>query len=249
MTFLKKKFKTLIVYKSYLIYSLPFFLGLGAFIPNVIYTILALSFILLLINKSIKISYFNNIFFKLLMIFWLVSVLSSFFSENISMSMLSSVSYLRFIIFAMLTYWLIKEQYLDFNLFFKIVLYSLTAIIFFAYVELITGYNVILDDLKDIFQDGFKNPRTRITGLFADEQVLGGYLLRILLFALIIFFYNEIKISKRTKTYFLFLIISSLLFIVFSGERSSIVMLIISLFLATLMINGYKNIASKKNNG
>ena len=69
------------------------------------------------------------------------------------MSMLSSVSYLRFIIFAMLTYWLIKNQYLDFNLFFKIVLYSLTAILFFAYVELITGYNVILDDLKDIFQD------------------------------------------------------------------------------------------------
>ena len=242
MTFLKKKFKTLIVYKSYLIYSLPFFLGLGAFIPNVIYTILTLSFILLLINKSIKISDFNNIFFKLFIIFWLISVLSSFFSEDISMSMLSSVSYLRFIIFAMLTYWLIKNQYLDFNLFFKIVLYSLTAILFFAYVELITGYNVILDDLKDIFQDGFKNPRTRITGLFGDEQVLGGYLLRILLFALIIFFYNENKISKRIKTYFLFLIFSSLLFIVFSGERSSIVMLIISLFLAALMINGYKNI-------
>ena len=59
---------------------------------------------------------------------------------------------------------------------------------------------------------------------------------------LIIFFYNENKISKRIKTYFLFLIFSSLLFIVFSGERSSIVMLIISLFLAALMINGYKNI-------
>lgn len=225
-----------------MVYSLPFFLGLGAFIPNIIYTIITVFFILLLINKSIKISIFNNIFFRLFIIFWLISVLSSFFSEDLSMSLLSSVSYLRFIIFAMFTYWLVKEKYLDFNFFFKIVLYSLTAILFFAYFELITGYNVILDDLRDIFQDGFKEPRTRISSLFGDEQVLGGYLLRILLFALIIFFYNETKISKRIKIYFLFIIFSSLLFIVFSGERSSILLLIISLFLITLMISGYKNI-------
>ena len=78
--------------------------------------------------------------------------------------------------------------------------------------------------------------------MFGDEQVLGGYLVRIVLFSLIIFFSLENELKKSLKLYYLFIILSSLIFIILSGERSSIFMSIISILLVLVVIKNYKNI-------
>ena len=79
MTPKNKQNEFLIKVSLYLLYLLPFFLGLGAFIPNIFYLILFSIFIYFIFNKQIKFSEFNNIFIKLLLLFWSISVLSSFF--------------------------------------------------------------------------------------------------------------------------------------------------------------------------
>ena len=236
------KINSLNIFILYLIYLLPFFLGLGAFIPNLFYTIIFLVFVFYFFNQNIKIKDFNNNFIKLILLFWLISVFSSIFSVNKTSSLISSISFLRFITFAILSYWLIKKKLINFNIFFKIIIYSLSIIIFFSYFELITGYNIILDNISNIITEGFKKPNTRITSLFGDEQVLGGYLLRIVLFSLIIFFSLENELKKSLKLYYLFIILSSLIFIILSGERSSIFMSIFSILLVLVVIKNYKNI-------
>ena len=232
----------IINFSAYLYYVLPFFIGLGAFVPNVIYTIFFFIFIFLIKRKYLNLSYFNNNLFKLLFLFWTISVISSLFAENKSVSLISSVSFLRFVVFSMFTYWMISKKLINYKIFYNILLISLTIILFFSYLEFLTGYNVILDNLTEIIEKGFKDPNTRISGLFGDEQVLGGYLLRISLFAIIIYFLTENKVSNNFKTYFIFIILSSFLFIILSGERSSILMLVVSIFLFLILINGYKKV-------
>ena len=165
-----------------------------------------------------------------------------FFSDNKIISLISSISFIRFITFAILTYWLIKNKFINYNLFFKTIIITLSIVLFFAYFEFFTGYNIILDDLSNIIKEGLKQPQTRITSLFGDEQVLGGYLLRILLFSLIIYFALDSKIKNNYKYYFLFLILSCFMFIILSGERSSIFMLIFSILSIIFFIDGYKKI-------
>ena len=215
---------------------------MGAFIPNIFYLILFSIFIYFIFNKQIKFSEFNNIFIKLLLLFWSISVLSSFFSDNKIISLISSISFIRFITFAILTYWLIKNKFINYNLFFKTIIITLSIVLFFAYFEFFTGYNIILDDLSNIIKEGLKQPQTRITSLFGDEQVLGGYLLRILLFSLIIYFALDSKIKNNYKYYFLFLILSCFMFIILSGERSSIFMLIFLFYQSYFLLMDIKKL-------
>lgn len=174
--------------------------------------------------------------FLFFVIFWLISVISSLSSDNIGVSLLSSVSYLRFLIFSAFFYWLIKRDLINFTKFYKILTFSLFIILFFCYFELLTGYNFITDNIQNIFNEGLKKPNTRITGLFGDEQVLGGFLIRFFLFYNIIYFYCENNLNKISKIIFLFFCFSIFIFIIFSGERSAIFLLAISLCLYFLFI-------------
>jgi len=223
-------------------YILPVFLGIGAFIPNFFLIIFSLVFIYLLLTKEINKKIFQNKFIKILLLFWLISIISSIFSDNKIVSLISSVSYLRFICFAVIVHWLLEKNKIDHNKFFKILLYSMTFIIFFAYLELFSGYNIIINNIFDFFKTGPIQHPPRITGLFGDEQVLGGYLLRIFLFMMIIYFFVKKKISNFNNFLFIFLIFSFYLFIILSGERSSIFLLILASILIVFLINGHLKI-------
>tara|TARA_Y100001970_G_C14253089_1_gene873250 strand:- start:4873 stop:5820 length:948 start_codon:yes stop_codon:yes gene_type:complete len=115
----------------------------------------------------------------------------------------------------------------------------MTFVLFFAILEYLTGYNVITDDLVQLFKTGPVEPNTRISGLFGDEQVLGGYLLRILLFLFIIYSIAEKELSRHIKYFFLIILILSGIFIFLSGERSSIFLLILFILSIFMLINGY----------
>ena len=227
---------------KYIYYFLPLSIGFGAFLPNFLITLLSLIFITLVLKKIIKIDLIPNIFFKFIILFWLLSILSSIFSENMLVSLQSSLFYVRFIIFLYATKWLLDNNIIEHKKFFNILILSLTFILFFAYLEYFTGYNIITKNILDFFETGPIQPSTRISGLFGDEQVLGGYLLRILLFSLIIYSFSENSINKNGKYYFLFIIISCGVFVVLSGERSAIFLFLLSMILFFLLINGYRTI-------
>lgn len=239
---MKNSYINLKILIEHLYYFLPLAIGFGAFLPNLFIVLISVIFLTLVIKKIINIELIPNVFFKFLIIFWVISLLSSLFSVNKLISLQSSFFYIRFIIFLYATKWLLDNNMINYKKFFKIIIWSLTFVLFFAYLEYFTGYNIITQNILDFLEMGPIQHSTRISGLFGDEQVLGGYLLRILLFSLIIFSFVENIINEKMRYYFLFLMISCGVFIVLSGERSAIFLFLLFILSSFILINGFRKI-------
>ena len=126
---------------SYIIILMPVLLITGPFLSDLGVTIVA---ILFLINSKINnlSKYYNNLYFKIFIIFWIIIILSSLFSNNIISSLRSSLFYFRFGLFALSLWFLIdkNEQIL------KYIFYSITGcflcLIIDGYIQYFFGKNL-----------------------------------------------------------------------------------------------------------
>ena len=94
--------KEIIFYKipSILLVLLPFSLITGPFISDLSVTLIAVIFLIQsLVQKNFK--YFNNIYFKYFIIFYLICLTSSLISDFKLFSSIKSFFYLRFGIFVL----------------------------------------------------------------------------------------------------------------------------------------------------
>ena len=225
---------------SILFYLIPFSLGLGPAIPDILLSVIALSFFFfIIINKNWEI--LKNKFTFFFLCFWIIIVINSFFSENLSISLRVSFFYIRYLFFSLAVYHLINnnKKFL-FNTFYSIS-FSFYLVFFFGYFQLITGFNILTDDLNKLILDGSKTIPQRISGLFGDELVLGGYLVRLF------FLYSAIYLFLQKKNFtcnFIFLINFVLFFplVLYAGERSAVILLFIFLILCFLLLKNFNKI-------
>jgi O-antigen ligase len=222
-----------------LFYLIPFALGLGPALPDILLSIIAVTFFLyIIINKNWEI--LKNKFSIFFLCFWIVIVTNSFFSENFNTSFRISFFYIRYLFFSLAVYYIIRynKKFL-LNTFYSIT-FSLYIIFFFGFFQLITGYNIFFDNLNDLINLGLREHPQRVSGLFGEELILGGYLVRI--FPL----YFALYLIQRKKFVINFLFLSNfiLLFIMsfYAGERSAIVLLLLILVLSFLFIKGFYKI-------
>ena len=228
-----------ISYKSIIstvFYLIPFSLGLGSAVPDILLSIIALSFLFfIIINKYWKI--LKNKFTFFFLTFWILIVINSFFSENFNTSFRISFFYIRYLFFSLAVYYLIyNDKKFLLNTFYSITI-SLLVVFFFSYFQLLTGYNIFFDNLLDLIKAGIKQHPQRISGLFGDELILGGYLVR--MFPLYFAIYLILK--KNFILNFLFFSNFILLFIIsfYAGERSSIIILFLFLLLSFFFIKNF----------
>jgi O-antigen ligase len=222
-----------------LFYLIPFALGLGPALPDILLSIIAVTFFLyIIINKNWEI--LKNKFSIFFLCFWIVIVTNSFFSENFNTSFRISFFYIRYLFFSLAVYYIIRynKKFL-LNTFYSIT-FSLYIIFFFGFFQLITGYNIFFDNLNDLINLGLREHPQRVSGLFGEELILGGYLVRI--FPL----YFALYLIQRKKFVINFLFLSNfiLLFIMsfYAGERSAIVLLLLILVLSFLFIKSFYKI-------
>lgn len=224
---------------SILFYLIPFSLGLGSAVPDILLSIIALSFFFFIaINKYWKI--LKNKFTYFFLFFWIIIVINSFFSENFITSFRISFFYIRYLFFSLAVYYIIcnNKKFL-LNTFYSIT-FSLYTVFFFSFFQLITGYNIFFDNLNDLVQLGFRNHPQRISGLFGKELILGGYLVRIfpLYFALYLIQNKKFIINCLFFSNSILLIIMSL----YAGERSAIVLLFLIIVLSYIFIKNFHKI-------
>ena len=100
----------------------PLFLLTGPFLPDLVIVICTISFTYLTIKYDLY-DYFDFIIIKLIFIFWLFIIFSSLISENIFFSLKSSFFYIRFLIFSVFVFFIIK----NYNNFLKYFFYTLTV--------------------------------------------------------------------------------------------------------------------------
>ena len=184
------------------------FLILGPFFPDLIVSISALYFIFYSLKNN-NFYYFTTKPFIIFILFCVISTFISLASENISLSVKSSLFYFRIGIFSCFIWHLIDQDKSIKSYFYYALILSFSALVFDGYIQYLFGQNIFGFEIKDY----------RLSSFFGNELILGSYLSRLfpLLFALFL-----LKKKQKFEIYFigiLFVLVDILIFL--SGERTA----------------------------
>ena len=201
---------------SLIISLIPFSLVIGVAVSELlIFT--SILFYLFLNYKGFGIRYYREKIFLFFLLFNFYLILSSLFSETVINSIRNSLFYFRFG-FLVIIIWYLLENFKKFKIiFFNILTITFLVVIFFT--------------LFQIFILQSNESMSRITGLFGSEQIQGSFILRTIPIFVILYLYNQKNLNKNFKYIFLFILLFSFLLILLSGERSSVFLSFIGIFL------------------
>ena len=218
-----------IKFSSVLYCLLPVLIITGPFLPDFSLSIISIFFLILTVkNKNFKI--YNNLYFKIFILFYFYIVLVSIFSDNLKLSLETSIFYIRFGIFALAICYILENNNSIIGSI-KIIFVSLYLILFFDTIyQLVVGKNII--GLTYINPDNF-----RLTSFFGKNEVLGSYIARFYPFVLSIVFLDAYKNKKKINKFLIFFItIISICTVIMSGERTALFLIVISCLLLALSI-------------
>ncbi|MBS56469.1 MAG: hypothetical protein CMP16_01185 [Rickettsiales bacterium] len=205
----------------------PFSLPFSIFISDLSLVISSIIFLLLLNKDNFKRFFFNRL--TIIFICWYVYLLiNSLLSENIFLSLESSLFYFRFFIYS-LSIWYCLENINNFlKYFFFTLLLSFSIVLFDSYFQYIVGFNLL----------GFEynNQWNRLSSFFNEEYILGSYLSRILPIIIALFFNKNIQSNNKIFYSFILIILSTVI-ILFSGERSALINLLMFFVLFIFIID------------
>lgn len=202
----------------FLIGLFPLIFITGPFLTDSFVIVLDIFFIIFFLReaKEKKIFFFNYFKFEIfsLLLFWILSIVSSLNSENISTSFLKSLLHIRFYIF-LLSIIFFANKFLN-NFIIKKYFYLLLSSIL-----IITSLSMIIEVIVkflfhlDIISFTFKTYQTsRYSGLFFEELIIGSFLSKILIIYMVLIF-NK----KNFNKFDYFTIFLGTITIFLSGER------------------------------
>lgn len=210
-----------------LIILIPLSLTTGPFLPDLFLSLTSIIFLFIIFRNKLW-EYFDNIYFKFFLALNIYLVISSLISIDPMSSLKTSIFYFRFIIFALATWFVLKNSSIKYqrNYTFIIVIFFI-IICLDAFFQYFSGYNALGFKKSDLF---------RVSGIFQDELVLGSYLSRLFIFiySLFLFFFTFKKnFNWFLCTLFLCLILCT---VIISGERTSFGLIIMSIFSLILFV-------------
>ncbi len=226
---------SILFYKFPLILTIliPFFLITGPFLSDLSVTICSIIFIFNII-KFKNYNYIKNTYSYFFLFFIFILLISSLLSNDVLYSSKSSIFYIRFYLFTLSTWFLVKINP-------KIINYIFISILICFFILTIDGF------IQFIFKEnifGWPLIKTRVSSFFGDELILGSYLSRLfpLLFAGMIF-RNQLY-KKKDFLFYLVLIVFVLseVLIFLSGERIAFFYLNLSALFILLLSTNYKKI-------
>ena len=221
------------------IITIPFFLITGSFLPDLLLSISSVLFLVLTFKFKLWVTFYNNLFSKIFFLFCLLILLRSLFSENILLSLQSSVFYFRFGLFSLAVYYLTSKKIH----FLRLLFYMLLVIYLFLFIDSFSQFLFGRNISESIIGYTYENKENfRITSFFGKDEVLGSYISR--LFPLVIYLYFKLDVFKADKHYILISIITlfSFLTVLISGERTSIALFIITLLIFLFSSNNLRKI-------
>lgn len=220
-----EKFKLLKSIQKYCFVFLPFFLITGPFLSDLSIVIIGLIYILIYFHEKLYLTDKNKTIMLMFLFYWVFLIFSSLMSENIYLSLESSLFYFRFIFFVLGGLYVLKHNE-DALKIFSIILLGVYLI------ELIHGYYQFFLDREYYYGK-------RLSILLGDELILGSFLSR--LFPLM--FVLSLLLFKKNKIFLIFLSIIIILtdtLVYISGERTAFFYLLIGVTLLILMSKEFK---------
>lgn len=221
--------KKLTLIASYFCYLIPLVLLTGPFLPDLFLSICSLIFLLIIfLSKDYK--YFNNLFFKVFVIFCIYLIINSLTSNYPFHSIKSSLFYFRFGIFSLAVFYFIENVYKFRETFFKFILIAFILAICSGVFQYFFSTNILG---QIIFNTN------RLALPFSDELVLGQYLSRVFPVLMSLFIFSMNKNYKNYPLLFL-LLISTDIIIFLSGERTALGLLFITSFLILVLLKNLR---------
>ena len=210
-----------------IIVSIIPFLIWGPFFPDLIVSISAL-FFLYYVLKNNNFYYFSKKPFIIFLAFCIISSLISLETEDISLSIKSSLFYFRIGVFSCFIWYLIDKDKSILTYFYYALIFCFSALVIDGYFQYFTKVNLL----------GFEINNIRVSSFFGDELIMGSYLSRLfpLLFALFL-----IKQKQKFEIYFiglLFILVDVLIYM--SGERTAFFFLNLSTVFIIILIKEYQ---------
>ncbi len=213
-------YANLIKINSFFLYILPISLVTGPFIPNLIIILICLIGLFLIIyNKEWK--YFNNFFFKFLLIFSVYLIISSIINEKINFKSIGHYTYLRYVIFSIVIWHTLENNRNFFKNFTKFVLFSVMLLFIDSIFQYLNGTNLFGIQ---------KSSYNKISSFFGRDVKLGAYLARIYIF---VFIFIYLFLDKKLLNILYFHLINLLFatIILLTGERTSFLIFIVNFLL------------------
>ena len=212
---------------------LPIALITGPFLSDLCVIIISLYFIFN-VNNFKNDQIFSKKFYWIFIIFYLIICTSSLISDYSTYSLKPSITYLRFGLFAIGTYFLISNNVEVILKLSKVFLLILLVLSVDSILQFLYGFNLIGLAQVDEF---------RVTSFFGKDEILGSYIARLFPFMISLLFFSEekfnLKISSITIVTIFF---AASLITVLSGERTSLALLILSIILMFFTCNRIKKL-------
>lgn len=201
---------------SLFICFIPAALVAGAAVMEFFIALTCFTFIFLNFKK-IALKYYHKKISKFFLLFCLFLIFSSIVSEYIAHSIKNTFFYFRYGIL-ILSIWYLLDHYKNFkSLFFYSILATLLLVIVYSFLQIFILHNAVV--------------ASRISGLFGEELIQGSFLLRIVPIFIIFYFYNRVNLSMSFNILFFLILISAYILIILSGERASIFLTFLGIFL------------------
>ena len=221
-------------FKDLLLILIPISLASGSFIPDLLSSLAGIIFLIILDKKEYKF-YFVNKYSIIFFIWCLYILILSLLSDNIILSLESSLFYSRFGIFA-LAIWHSSINNKNFNKFF---LYSITLTICFVVFDSLFQFYVGTNILGFTYDS---NLNSRLSGIFGNELILGSFLVRLLPIFLGMIFLSNLINNKYLQLLIILVLVSCDFAIYLSGERTAFFMLLLMTVMFLLLLTNIKRL-------
>lgn len=204
---------------------MPLFLATSIFLADFFASLSGIILIFILLQKN-SISIFkdikNEIFY--FFIFYLIILISFFFSNFKSDSFLPSIFYFRYFLLSLVVFYIFSKHEKIIHLFFLSLIATFLLIFSDSLIQLFFGKNLFGYEL---IGSEDQNKLNYITSFFADEKKLGSYIVRML--PLLLF---AVSITLKEKSFFieLIILISCGLIVILSSERVALFLLLLIYF-------------------
>ena len=159
----------------------------GPFLPDLFLILISIIF-LFANNNEPQFILFKNRFFIIFFIFYIYLIIGSLLSDNIMLSVKSSLFYIRFVLFSLAVSFIFRNNKDSLKYFYITLFFTLIILVFDGYFQFFTGKNIF----------GFAKVRPdRLGGLFFDQLILGSYISKILPIFFTLAIINKDLFSKK----------------------------------------------------
>ena len=216
-------------YILYIIASIIPLLTISIFIADLIYSLLAIIFLIYLIRNNFRLDY-KNTFFLTSITFYFVCLISSSLSDDILFSLKSSLPLLRVFLFIFLLSYLISFNKNLVDIFYNFFLITFSILLLYGFFQYIYEYSNLINS------DKLHMGSIRLKLFFSDEEKVGSFLVRLygLFLALHIIKKNK---SNFQNIFFIILTLFCSIVILLSGERTSLFFMIMFFFMCLVLLN------------